>query len=246
MFKSKAEEFTIAMDIYHNNILYNKFGIVVASVIIGMQFISVCNLLTHLHINHTVIDVIGGTIVLALAYVLTDFINGFIHMYMDNNTGYNSIIGPFIAAFHMHHKQQRYKTRNPVVVYFIESGSKFWLVGYLGILICIQHTIYTFVHLNLFLVAIGIFSSFAEVSHYWCHNSDKNNLIVSKLQKLRILLPKKHHRDHHIKDNVNYAFLNGITDPLLNILAKYLYGGYKNNADLHALAYNGQQTNNGS
>ncbi|MES2214699.1 MAG: fatty acid desaturase CarF family protein [Pseudomonadota bacterium] len=193
---------------------------------------------------YNTIDVTRVVIVVILAYILTDFINGFIHMYMDNNTNYKSIVGPFIAAFHMHHKQQKYKMRNPVAIYFIESGTKYWLVGYLGILIYLQWKISLPMYLNLFLVAIGLLSSFAEVSHYWCHNSNKSNLVITKLQDFRVLLPKYHHQNHHTKDNMNYAFLNGITDPILNIIAKHLYSGYKNNSDLHALAYSGKQTNN--
>ena len=54
----------------------------------------------------------------------------------------------------------------------------------------------------------------------------------------------EHHKHHHLSDNINYAFLNGITDPILNKIALYLYNGYKNNADLHVLAYRGLQTSN--
>lgn len=244
MLKNKTQEFKKAMDIYYNNIFYNKFGIIVSVSIITMQLILLCNFSVYFDKGYNIISITILSIVLIIAYIFTDFINGFIHMYMDNNTNYKSIIGPFIAAFHMHHKQQRYKQRNPIFVYFMESGSKFWLVIYLGILICLQSKIYLFVYLNLFLITIGIFSSFAEVSHYWCHNSDKNNFVISKLQKLMILLPKKHHQEHHVNDNMNYAFLNGVTDPILNIIAKYLYTGYKNRSDLHALAYDGKQTDN--
>ena len=58
---------------------------------------------------------------------------------------------------------------------------------------------------------------------------------------MRILLSKKHHMKHHLKDNTNYAFLNGMTDFSINIIAKHLYNGYKNNSDLHVLAYNNKE-----
>ena len=76
-------------------------------------------------------------------------------------------------------------------------------------------------NLNLGLVSFGILSSVAELSHYWC-DSAKTNAFISFLQKYRILLSLKHHRHHHIQDNRNYAFLNGASDPLLNIIAHTL------------------------
>ncbi|HCU06953.1 MAG TPA: hypothetical protein DIC42_05185 [Holosporales bacterium] len=231
------------MNKYHHNIVYNKFFMLISTGIVGMQIISLLNLWEGFKVNN------GGDFIFMLlsiifAYVLTDFINGGVHMYMDNNTNYTSFFGPFIAAFHMHHRCIKYKTRHPLMVYFIESGSKFWLFAYLGILIFLQYTISLSLFLHLFLVAFGIFSSFAEVSHYWCHNADKRHVIISALQKIRILLPKKHHQIHHMQDNMNYAFLNGVTDPILNIIARKLYKGYKKNSDLHALKYKGPQTGN--
>lgn len=238
----KSQEFKVAMDIYHDNIYYNKLGLFISTTIMLMQLISIYNLYESLITSYTITLYIFIT--LLFAYIFTDFINGLIHMHMDNNTNYKSIVGPLIAAFHMHHKNQKYKIRNPILIYFFESGSKIWLVFYLGILIFLQLNISNFLYINLFLTAVGILSSFAELSHYWCHNADKHHPIISKLQKVRILLPPKHHKKHHIHDNMNYAFLNGMTDPILNIIARFLYKGYKSNSDLHAALYEGKQTDN--
>lgn len=240
----KIKEFKIAMDSYNNNYLYNKLPIVTAIIIIILQALSVFNL-KHANINF-ITDLTTGYILVTflIAYITTDFVNGLIHMYMDNNVNYKSSIGPLIAAFHLHHKQQLYKTRSALLVYFFETGSKFWLIGYMIILVFLQNKLNLNLYLNFFLVSFAILSSFAEVSHYWCHNSHENNFIISKLQKYRIILSKKHHRHHHNKDNVNYAFLNGMTDPLINIIAKFCYSGYKNSSDLHVMAYKGKQTGN--
>lgn len=242
--QKKSKEFKLAMDAYHNNIFYNKFFIILSTAIVGMQIISVSNLYDSFSLNHYFIDWLLILMSIFSAYIFTDFVNGIVHMYMDNNTSYKSIFGPFIAAFHMHHRNMKYKTRSPIVVYFMESGSKFWLLGYLGLVVFLQYRLSLPLFINVFLVAFGIFSSFAEVSHYWCHNAHKKNSIIHKLQKFRILLPKKHHLIHHTKNNVNYAFLNGVTDPILNIIAKKLYRGYKENSDRHAVSYRGRQTNN--
>jgi hypothetical protein len=65
---------------------------------------------------------------IAVAYFLADFVNGWVHLYMDNSEDYGLITGPFFAAFHLHHRTPRYRQRPVIVVYFNESGSKLWLV----------------------------------------------------------------------------------------------------------------------
>jgi hypothetical protein len=137
----------------------------------------------------------------------------------------------------MHHFKISYTGKHPLKIYFVESGHKFWLGIYLGFLIYAQKFMLINANLNLGLVAFGIFSSLAEVSHYWCHNSQKTSALVSFLQKRGVLLSLKHHRIHHIHDNRNYAFLNGISDPLLNVIARTFYNGYKNYSDKHVAAY---------
>jgi hypothetical protein len=52
-----------------------------------------------------------------------------------------------------------------------------------------------------------------------------------------ILLGKRHHARHHLGNNVSYAFLNGLTDPLIDPIARRLYPGYKITTDLHFAAY---------
>ena len=178
-------------------------------------------------------------IALILAYVATDFINGLVHMFMDNNTHYTSIVGPFIAAFHLHHAKYTYQMRPTLKVYFDESGTKFWLLVYLIFLVNLQLIFSLSAPFNAGLVAFGIFSSIAELSHYWCHNATDKNKLILWLQNHHLLLSKEHHKDHHCFDNIQYAFLNGITDPLINLIARYHYKdkGYKNYADEHTSAY---------
>ena len=234
---SKYLEYEEAMNIYHKNIFYNKSGLMVSICIMILQFITLINIKWSS-------DMISFNFLIyfIVAYLLTDLISGLVHMYMDNNTNYTSLFGPFIAAFHLHHKKPKYRDNNPISIYFFESGTKFWLIPYLLLVIYIQIN-YEIPHsCNFILVCIGILSSFSEVSHYLCHNS--NNEFVKALQELYILLPPKHHRVHHIEDNKHYAFLNGVSDPVLNILAKYVYNGYKNNSDLHTQHYTGMLTEN--
>jgi hypothetical protein len=174
---------------------------------------------------------------LAFAYIATDFINGLVHMFMDNNTHYTSCFGPLIADFHLHHYKLSYQQKHPIKIYFTESGYKVWLAFYLLLLVCLQHARILPCNLELVLVAFGILSSVAELSHYWCHQPTTNHRVIRFLQKYHLLLSLKHHRLHHVHDNTHYAFLNGISNPLLNIIARKYFKGYKNYSDQYVRAY---------
>ena len=176
-----------------------------------------------------------------IAYFLTDFINGLVHMFMDNNENYSCIWGPFVASFHLHHQTQKYKDASILSIYFNESGAKFWLVIYLAILLILS-TLPINHFLLLTLIYIGILSSVAEVSHFLCHNS--NSSIVKTLQKYHILLSMDHHIKHHQLDNQSYAFLNGSSDFIIDKIAAKLYSGYKNGSDEHFKSYKGKGTKN--
>ncbi len=234
----KYSDFQKAMDLYNSCSAYYATNIATSILIILLQVLSIITMLRLVHIEYASQYVFP----IILSYIATDFINGCVHMYMDNNTNYRGILGPFVAAFHLHHLAPAYRKRNPLKVYFYESGSKFWLLGYLVVLNIFQSTLSP--GISVFFVGIGMFSSFAEVSHYWCHNATDNDYIIRSLQNLNILLSKKHHRIHHQEDNKHYAFLNGIADPLINIIAFKLFDGYKSHSDLHTMAYRGKQTSN--
>ncbi len=231
---SKAHEFSAAMKKYHSKPFYNQSELFFSVVVVLLQLISV--LLFFVHLHH--VSVLALAITFVVAYVATDFINGLVHMLVDNNTNYTSVVGPYIAAFHLHHAKLVYAIKHPVKIYFIESGHKFWLLGYLVGLTVLQLLINVNSLLEFFLVVIGVFSSVAEVSHYWCHNEKQTNQCIQWLQRIGVLLSLKHHRAHHVEDNVSYAFLNGCTDPLLNRIAKIIKcKGYKNHSDKHVALY---------
>lgn len=231
--ESKITQYAKAMYCYESNRIYQKIQRLVSVFIVALQTISLISLLVH----HQECSVFGTLLVLITAYIVTDFINGLVHMYMDNNTNYSSIVGPFVAAFHLHHAHAVYQEKHPLQVYFYESGTKFWLLIYLIIIVSLQLLGQINTTLLIGLVAFSIFSSLAEVSHYWCHNATKKNKIILWLQNHHILLSKQHHLPHHHSDNIQYAFLNGVSDPLLNIIARTLFNGYKTNADKHAKIY---------
>lgn len=159
---------------------------------------------------------------------------------MDDNDHYESWAGPLIANFHLHHRTPRYQDHILPVVYFNETGSKAWLVVYLiGLAILFQLPGTNPVILTT-LTYFGVLSSVAEVSHYLAHNSTSET--AKFLARIKLLLPKRLHATHHLNDNVNYTFLNGVTDPLVDMIARKFFAGYKNKTDLHYARYTGSTT----
>jgi len=233
----KVQEYENAMGTYHRSFFFRNIGLLVAVVVVSLQAVSLVNVPWSWEMLSA--QYLACFIV---AYLATDFINGFVHMWMDNNNDYDSAIGPLVAVFHLHHKAPAYRSHHPLAIYFFESGSKNWLVVYLGLVILAQQAFSLPASLSFILASVGVLSSVAELSHYWCHNS--SHPIIRGLQRVGILLSPEHHEVHHSRDNTHYAFLNGATDPLLNFIAKRMFDGYRERADLHAAAYAGDMNAN--
>lgn len=227
--EQKQLQFNAAMELFNSRPVYKAIGYCVAVSNIFLQLYLVSRVM------HLSLGVAGQLFVLAAAWLLTDFINGLVHLYMDCNDRYTSAAGPLIANFHLHHKTPLY-TKNPLpVVYFLESGAKIWLVGYLLTVALLLAVLPLKPLAAYILVYIGILSSVAEVSHYLCHSS--TSTLARLLAACGLLLSKRHHGRHHLQDNCNYAFLNGWSDPLLNLIARRCSPGYKTTTDRHFAAY---------
>mgnify|MGYP001566905872 FL=1 len=211
----KQKQFNSAIELYENKRGYELFG----------RFIAAANISLQLFLLFKVFELSIGAgwqlVAIITAYLAADFINGLVHLYMDNNDNYGSAAGPLIANFHLHHKIPRYKDKAFVAVYFTETGSKVWLVPFLCSVLFLSF-IPGFNSVLLYtLVYTGILSSVAEVSHYLAHNC--LSPAAALLARARILLPKQRHARHHIKDNISYTFLNGVTDPLVDMIAGKYY-----------------------
>ncbi len=227
----KQRQFNYAMELYEDRKGYKLLG----------TFVSITNISLQIYILFQALALTIGfwwqMVSIIAAYLLTDFINGLVHLYMDADDNYESLAGPLIANFHLHHRTPRYQDNNLLVVSFNETGSKIWLVFYLAavaILFHLPHSNPVFLYT---LTYIGILSSIAEVSHYLCHNS--NSAVAMFLMRIKLLLPKREHAKHHLEDNVSYTFLNGLTNPLVDFIAKMFSTGYKNQTDLHYAKYSG-------
>lgn len=234
--KLKQDQFNAAMALYEKVGVYKTIG----------KMVSLSNVSLQAYLLYLVLPLSIGLplqiLSLAAAYLATDFINGLVHMFMDSNDDYDSPSGPLIAAFHLHHRTPLYKRNNILLVYFNESGAKIWLAGYLLIAIVLMRTSSIHPVLSHTIVYVGILSSVAEVSHYCCHVADSKS--ARFLRNIGLFLSKKHHGQHHIADNINYAFLNGFTDPILNVIASRYSRGYKNTTDKHYASYTGSGTAN--
>jgi hypothetical protein len=229
--KLKQKQFNAAMALYDGKKRYRFFGVGVSIINIALQI-------------YTLFKVLGLSIgfgwqiaAFIAAYLIADFGNGLVHLYMDHNDRYKSWAGPLIANFHLHHKTPRYQDNNVLIVYFNETGSKVWLIFYLVVVAVLFHLPGINPVLLYALTYIGILSSVAEVSHYLAHNSQSS--VAMLLARGKLLLPKRRHATHHLSDNISYTFLNGITDPLVNFIAWRCFTGYKSNTDLHYATYSG-------
>lgn len=233
---TKEQQYAEAMGRYSTGLGYSQLGALVSAAVVALQAISLSQ------VPWGSIPPLAYLLGFVGAYLVADFVNGLIHMIMDNTDRYQSAVGPLIAAFHLHHKTPRYKDSNPLTIYVLESGSKLWLVPYLGLLVYAQANLGLPAVVSFVLAGVGVLSSVAEVSHYLCHNS--TNRFVGLLQRLHLLLPPEHHAVHHTRDNTHYAFLNGVSDPLLNAIARRTCQGYMGRSDLHARSYQGPGTAN--
>ncbi|KAF0181790.1 MAG: hypothetical protein FD164_1482 [Nitrospirae bacterium] len=228
----RQEQFNAAMKSYEESAAYKLLD----------KSVSIANITLQIFLLYRAMPLSIGAwwqiAALFAAYLLADFINGLIHMYMDKHDDYESLAGPLIAKFHLHHKTPRYEDNNVIVVYVNETGSKVWLVFYLAAVVMLTY-VPGVNHVFLYvLIYVGVLSSVAEVSHYLCHNSNSTAAIF--LMRIGLLLPKKRHALHHLEDNVNYSFLNGVSNPLVNFIAKRCSCGYKNGTDLHFAKYSAE------
>lgn len=229
--EAKQRQFNAAMELYDGRKGYKAFGhcVAIANIALQIYLLSCAFALS--------IGFWGQVAAFVAAYAVTDFMNGLVHIYMDDNENYESLAGPLIANFHLHHRTPRYKKNNLLVVYFNETGSKVWLVFYLAAVAVLFHLPGINPVLLYTLAYMGILSSVAEVSHYLSHNA--NSKVADFLASCKLLLPKREHAIHHLQDNISYSFLNGMTNPLLNLIARTFYTGYKNKTDLHYARYTG-------
>lgn len=228
----KQAEFVAAMARYEGERGYARFGHLVAA---GNVLLQLTLLALALAAD---ISWIWHVLLFGAAYLVADFINGFVHLLMDNRVRYRGVLGPIVANFHLHHLRISYEQRPLYAVYYLESRSKVWLLVVQSLAVALA-LFGLLPNMTVpFLAYFAVLSSVAEVSHYACHSL--TGPWIERLARWGLILPKKHHRWHHARDNCNYAFLNGVSDPILNAIASRFFAGYKTRSDLHSATYDAQ------
>lgn len=233
----KRAQFNAAMALYEGRRRYKLFGKAVASANVALQAFLLYRA------SARSMGAAGHLLVFAATYLAADFFNGLVHMHTDCMDDYESPGGPLIANFHLHHKRPRYQDHPLPLVYFNESASKVWLVPVLAAAALLSYAPGVNPALVWGLAWFGVLSSVAEVSHYLAHNSVSSWALL--LGRARLLLDKRVHARHHREDNVSYTFLNALTDPLADIVARRFYPGYKRGTDLHYADYEPQPSGRG-
>ena len=90
---AKQEQFNAAMVLYSSQSRYRVFGLLVSTTNISLQIYLLYRIWpVSISLGWQVLSIVA-------AYLLTDFINGLVHMYMDNNDRYESLDGPLMPIF---------------------------------------------------------------------------------------------------------------------------------------------------
>jgi hypothetical protein len=232
----KQRQFNAAMERYQYDPVYRWVGQAVSCSIVSLQVVLAVLVLP------ATIGFFRQVMAFIVAYVLADFVNGLVHMYMDNNDDYHSPAGPLVASFHLHHRTPRYVQKPLPAVYYHETGSKLWLMPVMAGAVLGVWFGWVADTVAYGLLYFGVLSSVAEVSHYLCHVPGTR--FSRLLGKLHVLMPATYHLRHHTQDNINYTFLNCMTDPVVNGIARLLNLGYKKTTDTHYAHYTGLDTDN--
>ncbi len=106
----KQEQFNRAIERYETTRGYVWVGYLTSFIIVGAQVILAAKAL------HQSTSAGIHLLLLVGSFVSADFINGLVHMYMDNNHRYTSLLGPLVASFHLHHHTTRYKEKPLIAV----------------------------------------------------------------------------------------------------------------------------------
>ncbi|EDO41601.1 predicted protein, partial [Nematostella vectensis] len=146
--------------------------------------------------------VVGGMVV-------ADFMSGLVHWAADT---WGSVDIPifgkaFIRPFREHHVDPTAITRHDLIE---TNGDNCLLtLPVLSVVtakyfICDQNTISSWYALDCFLFSLGFFVMLTNQIHKWSHTYFGLPWWVEKLQSWHIILPKLHHRIHHVAPHETY------------------------------------------
>ena len=150
-----------------------------------------------------------------LSYLLTDFISGIVHLYLDNsNIKFDySLTDYYRTGFEIHHTfptwqwliDPEYKPQYEMLTLFVPM------------LFLLYINILSFN--SIFITFITLFSLLMQYFHYSAHafiHGKKIPTIIRFLQKYNVIISPETHRIHHIYFDRNYTILNGWTNFIFN------------------------------
>lgn len=157
---------------------------------------------------------------LFLGYILADFITGAVHWFCDSFFNEKTpVIGRLIInPFREHHLYPLLITEDKFIEQDTTSFFIFMPFLYHAVFIgnnYLDSPNLIHIHFLLFGVCIGTFCT--NLFHKWAHQKNEN-IIISKLQKLGLILSYDNHMKHHNNYSRSYCVTSGILNPILDYL----------------------------
>lgn len=160
---------------------------------------------------------IQNFIIFYFSFLLSDFISGIIHIYLDNSKiKYNeTIIDFYRLGFQVHHKFPLYQLKiHPDYKAYYECNTLFFNIILLSII-----NLYLFD--SLIIHYISYLLLIMQANHYYCHFyicKLEIPYFIKFLHKYNILMTPKQHSIHHTTFDINFCLINGSINPILNYL----------------------------
>jgi len=134
-----------------------------------------------------------------LGYILADAISGIYHWLTDN--GYN--IPSQVALFQAHHQRPSGMDLDFKPAF---GGLPIACIGFFDV----SHMV--------FWATLGTAISLSQVTHYYSHH--RGPWLIRLLQKLKLILPPKHHSKHHRGDyDKNFCIVSGWNNFWMNLIS---------------------------
>ncbi|KAL4235148.1 Plasmanylethanolamine desaturase 1 [Mactra antiquata] len=171
---------------------------------IGLILYNCLQLILHFHVENWLV-IFGAAL---LGIVTADFFSGVVHWGADSYGSVEGIIGKsFIRPFREHHIDPTSITRHD----FIETNGDNFAVVLIPLLnMAYKFTTYSDEDIHkeynwqMFIFLLAIFVSLTNQFHKWSHTYFGLPKWITTLQDLHIILPRKHHRIHHVAPHDTY------------------------------------------